>query len=211
MQALEHHERTEMAHHHGHGGEHGGHGEPSSGEHAKTDTKKVAILIMVLAALLAIGEMGAKSSQNAYLANHIEASNLWSFYQAKTIRQTIMRTVAEEMEVQPKHAPDIQSGIQKKIEKFYANADRYESEPATGEGRKELMARAKTAEAKRDRALSAYHMFEYGAAALQLAIVLASAAVITGLIMLAYAGGALGLIGVAFAALGFFAPTLIHL
>jgi len=210
MQALEHHERTEMAHHQGHGG-HGGHGEHGAGEHAKSDTRRIAILIMVLAALLAIGEMGAKSSQNAYLANHIEASNLWSFYQAKTIRQTIMRTVAEEMEVQPKQAPDIQGGIQKKIEKFYANADRYESEPSTGEGRKELMARAKTAEANRDRALSAYHMFEYGAAALQLAIVLASAAVITGLIVLAYAGGALGLIGVAFAALGFFAPTLLHL
>lgn len=205
MQALEQHERTEMAHHQGHGG---GHGESGNGG---GNTKRIAILIMVLAALLAIAEMGAKSSQNSYLANHIEASNLWSFYQAKTIRQTIMRTVAEEMEVQPKHAPDIQGGVQKKIEKFYANAERYESEPSTGEGRKELSARAKIAEAKRDVSLSAYHMFEYGSAALQLAIVLASAAVITGLVMLAYCGGALGLIGVAFALLGFFAPTLLHL
>lgn len=210
MQALEHHERTEMAHHHGHGQSQGGSGHDGVG-HGGSNTKRIAILIMVLAALLAIGEMGAKSSQNAYLASHIEASNLWSFYQAKTIRQTVLRTVAEEMEVQPRLPADQQVAIEKKIEKFYANANRYETEPETGEGRRELMARAKAAEAKRDVSLSAYHMFEYGSAALQLAIVLASAAVITGMALLAYVGGALGLVGIAFAGLGFFAPTLLHL
>jgi len=207
LQALEQHERTEMAHHHGHGG--GGHGEDGQG--GTSNTKRIAILIMVLAALLAIGEMGAKSSQNAYLARNIEASNLWAFYQAKTIRQTVLRTVAEEMEVQPKLPAEQQAGIDKKIEKFYATATRYETEPETGEGRRELMVRAKAAEAARDRALSAYHMFEYGSAALQLSIVLASAAVITGMAMLAYAGCGLGLAGIAFALLGFFAPTLLHL
>jgi len=207
LQALEQHERTEMAHHHGHGG--GGHGE--NGQGGTSNTKRIAILIMVLAALLAIGEMGAKSSQNTYLARNIEASNLWAFFQAKTIRQTVLRTVAEEMEVQPKLAAEQQAGIDKKIEKFYATANRYETEPETGEGRRELMARAKAAEAIRDRALSAYHMFEYGSAALQLSIVLASAAVITGMAMLAYAGCGLGLVGIAFGLLGFFAPTLLHL
>ena len=32
------------------------------------------------------------------------ASNLWSFFQAKTIRQTVMRTAAEALEAQYKDA-----------------------------------------------------------------------------------------------------------
>ena len=52
----------------------------------------------VLAALLAISEMGGKSAQTNALSSHIDASNLWTFFQAKTIRQTTMRTAAEEVE-----------------------------------------------------------------------------------------------------------------
>ena len=58
-------------------------------------------------------------------------------------------------------------------------AARYDSEPETGEGRKELMSRAIAAEADRDRRLGAYHLFEFSSAAFQIAIVLASASVIT--------------------------------
>jgi hypothetical protein len=53
-------------------------------------------------------------------------------------------------------------------------------------------------------------MFEYGAAALQLGIVLASAAVITEMIILAFMAMGLGGLGIAFGLLGWFAPTLIH-
>ena len=59
--------------------------------------------------------------------------------------------------------------------------------------------------------MSAYHMFEYGSAALQLAIVLAGAAALTSVIWLIFMSIGLGLVGLAFGALGFLAPTLIHL
>lgn len=200
MEAFEQHERTEMAHHSAHG----------SGHDART-TKRTAILIMIVAALLAITEMGGKSAQNDYLSANIEASNLWSFFQAKTIRQTVLKTAAEDMETRPKQAEDIQLAIDKKVEKFYATIDRYEDEPATGEGRKQLVIRAKDRESIRDRALSAYHLFEYGSAAFQLAIVLASAAVITGLVYLTFVSIGLASIGIVFGLLGSFAPTMVHL
>lgn len=73
------------------------------------------------------------------------------------------------------------------------------------------MARARNTESLRDKALAAYHQFEFGSAAFQIGIVLASASVITGAIWLALSAGVLGVIGMAFTALGLFAPTLIHL
>ena len=102
-------------------------------------------------------------------------------------------------------------GLKKQVETWRKTAQRYETEPETGEGRKELAARAKIKEAARAKAMSAYHMFEYGSAALQLAIVLAGAAALTSVMALAFLSGGLGVIGVVFGALGFFAPTLLHL
>ena len=57
-----------------------------------------------------------------------------------------------------------------------------------GEGRRELMARAIAAEAKRD-TLESYHHYEVASAAFQIGIVLASATVITGMVVLAYLAG----------------------
>ena len=71
------------------------------------------------------------------------------------------------------------AALKKQVEHWRKTAQRYETEPETGEGRKELAARAKVKEAARDKAMAAYHMFEYGSAALQLAIVLAGAAALT--------------------------------
>ena len=78
----------------------GGHG------HIDHSNKRIALLVAVLAALLAISEMGGKSSQTNALASHIEASNFWTFFQAKTIRQTTLRTAAEEAEATFKDAAD---------------------------------------------------------------------------------------------------------
>jgi len=183
------------------------------GVHADVSNKRVAILIAVIAALLAIAEAGGKSAQTEALSYNITASNTWAFFQAKTIRQTTMRTAAEHAAIAPvlgSPAAEIESRS-RQIERWRATAQRYETEPETGEGRRELMAKARELEAKRDKALAAYHQFEYAAAILQIAIVLASAAIITGVgWLVGVAIGASGL-GVVFAALGWLAPTLLHL
>jgi hypothetical protein len=201
MEILETHEKIHEAGH-GHHVEHG----PSK------STKHIAILISLLAALLAIAEMGGKSAQNTSVIANIEASNLWNFFQAKSIRMTIMRTQAEALALDtPQANPEQAQAIDQQIQKWRTTADRYDSEPGTGEGRKELAVKAKAAEDKRDRALAAYHLFEYGSAAFQLAIVLASASVVTGVMALAWLGGGLGFLGAAFSGLAWFAPTLMHL
>jgi len=163
------------------------------------ENKKIAILISVLALFLAIAETLGKSAQTDALSYNVEAANLWAFFQAKTIRKTTLETAAEQMEIDLKLAkdPGTQELLKKRVNDWQARAARYESEPKAdgkGEGRKELMARARSAEEKRDTAMAKYHNFEYGSAAFQIGIVLASAYLITGVAYLLW--GALGLGGI---------------
>ncbi len=188
---------------HGHGHDQG-HGSP--------ENKKVALLIAVLALVLAFSETLGKSAQTAALSYNIEASNLWSFFQAKTIRMTTLRTATEQADLGLKQAtdPTVKEALEQRIATWRKTAERYESEPETREGRKELVARAKASEQMRDYSLAAYHHYELASAAVQIAIVLASAAIITGMMWLTWVAGGLGLVGVAFCLIGFLAPTLVH-
>jgi len=181
--------------------------------HATPENKRVAILISILAALLALTEMSGKSAQTTALSANIEASNLWAFFQAKTIRMTTLRTAAESLEIEvtadlPAARAD---ALKKRVESWRTTAQRYDTEPETGEGRKELAARAKTAEDRRDRAMGAYHQFEFASALFQISIVLASAAIVTGVAPLIFVAIGVSIVGVGLGALGWFAPTVLHL
>jgi len=172
----------------------------------------VALLISILAAMLALVEVSGGNAEQDATTNNITAANLWSFYQAKTIRRSNLQQLTEMVELDlPDLSPERAERTRKRLEAWRATAARYESEPETNEGRKELAARAKAAEEARDRALAADNMFDYGSASLQLAIVLASASIVIGIMWLAWLAGGVGLIGVTFALLGWFAPTLIPL
>lgn len=188
-----------------------GHGHDAG--HGSPENKNVALLISVLALVLAFSETLGKSAQTAALSNNIEASNLWSFFQAKTIRMTTLRTATEQAELELKRATDLKTkeALESRIASWRKSAERYDSEPETGEGRKQLAARAKAAEQKRERTLAAYHHYELASAAVQIAIVLASAAIITTMMWLTWISGALGVLGVMFCLIGFFAPTAVHL
>jgi lipid II:glycine glycyltransferase (peptidoglycan interpeptide bridge formation enzyme) len=126
---------------------------------------------------------------------------------------TVLRTASEEAELTLAqiNLPRTQQAIEQRIAGWRKAAERYDSEPETGEGRKELAARAKTAETKRDRALAAYHHFEVASASVQIAIVLASAAIITAMSALIWVSAGLGVLGVVFCGIGFFAPLSVHL
>src|SRR5512135_2531661 len=113
-------------------GAHGGHVDPHN--------KEIALLISVLALVLAFSETLGKSSQTSALSYNIEASNLWAFYQAKTIRQTAIRTAAEGAEAQ--YGDKAPASVKRQTEAWKKTAERYESEPEKGEGRRELQARA---------------------------------------------------------------------
>jgi hypothetical protein len=181
--------------------------------HIDPSNKKIALLIAVLALVLAFSETLGKGAQTAALSLNIEAANLWAFFQAKTIRLTQVRTAAEIFEVQAPgvSSPQVREAMEKKAADWKQTAARYDSEPETQEGRKELAARAKAAEAGRDRALAAYHHYELASAAVQIAIVLASAAIITNFMLLAWIAGGLGVVALIFVGIGFLAPTAVHL
>jgi len=191
-------------HGHAHGHDHG-HGSP--------ENRRVALLISVLALVLAFSETLGKSTQTAALSHNIEASNLWSFFQAKTIRMTTLRTAAEQVELELKQIADVaaREAFEQRIAAWRRTAERYDNEPETQEGRRQLAARAKTSEEKRTQALAAYHHYEIASAAVQIAIVIASASIITGMMWLIWVAGGLGILGAAFCLIGFFAPNLVHL
>ncbi len=90
-----------------------------SGEHIHIDSsnKRIALLVAVLAAFLAVSETGGKNAQTAVLTEHVEATNMWSFFQAKTISQTIVRTAAEELDAQYKDAGNMPPAAKAQIER----------------------------------------------------------------------------------------------
>jgi hypothetical protein len=67
---------------------------------------------------------------------------------------------------------------QQLVKRYRDTAARYESEPATGNGKKELLAKAKEWEERRDHAAAQLPNFEYAEALFQIAIVLGSVAIV---------------------------------
>ena len=182
-------------------------------EHIAGHNKEIALLIAVIALFLAFSETLGKSAQTAALSDNVEASNLWAFFQAKTIRMTAVRTAAEAIAIDlPAIAdPAIKAAKEKQIDAWQKAAARYDDEPETGEGRKQLAARAKEAEDKRDLAMAKYHHYEIASAAFQIGIVLASATVITGMMALSYLSIGLAVAGLGFMAIALVAPHAVHL
>ena len=181
-------------------------------EHASQHNKGIALLIAVLALFLAFAETLGKSAQTNAITWNVKASDLWAFYQAKTIRMYTVQTATATMKVESIRTadPDVKAAQAKQIETWEKDAARLNDEPG-GDGRKQLMQQARQAEEKREVSLAKYHHFEVSSAAFQIGIVLASATIITGIMMLAWLSGGIGVIGLIFMAIGLFAPEAVHL
>ena len=65
-------------------------------EHASGSNKNIALLIAVIALFLALSEMLGKGAQTESISKNVEAANLWSFFQAKSIRRTQIQSAAEQ-------------------------------------------------------------------------------------------------------------------
>lgn len=196
MSAHENLEHAEHAEHASHGG-----------------NKKIALLISVLALFLAFSETLGKSAQTTAITLNVTANDLWAFFQAKTIRMTVLSTAAEQMQIEADRATDadLKARLTKNIDTWKKTSARYDDDPASHEGRKQLSERAKQAEEKREHALARYHQYELASAAFQIGIVLASAEVITSMVILGWLSGLVGLIGLGFMSLGLWAPHAVHL
>ena len=157
--------------------------------HNDTGARRVAVLISVLAAVLAIAQMGEKSSQNAYLTHHIAVSDDWAFYQAKHLRSVTRSSEAAVLASLPNAA---NSAVQTRIKEARAYAARMEDDPKGG-GMKQLSEQARHEEHAREVAFHRYHAFELVVGGLEIAIVLASVSVVTRVNALAVGSGLLGL------------------
>jgi uncharacterized protein DUF4337 len=182
-------------------------------EHASVENRKIALLIAVIALCLALSETLGKGAQTESISLNVQASNLWAFFQAKSIRRTVVQVASEQGKLALGTTSDdaAKAALQKQIEDWQKTAARYRSEPDTGEGTEQLAERAKHAEEERDLATAKYHHYELASAAFQIGIVLASATIITGIIALAWVSGLLTIVGIGMTALGLYAPHLLHL
>ncbi len=148
--------------------EHGGHHDPFA--------KRVAVLVSALAAALALTEIGAKSTQNEYLKDHIAVSDTYAFYQARVVRALVKESEGRILaRLANADDPKIQADV--KADKEYS--ERMRDDPKSGDGMKQLLVKAKDLEDARDEAFHHYHIYELAGGALEIAIVLASVAVVT--------------------------------
>lgn len=132
---------------------------------------KAGWVIVVFAALLAINTYMAGGNSSKVLNNTIEANNTYAFYQAKSIKGTLAEMALDEAQSRPvKDA--------KKIEALEKKIARYESDPATGEGKKELLAKAQALEAERAVAKQRSPWYTYAGSLLQIAIVFLTASIL---------------------------------
>lgn len=173
----------------------------------------IGVYIGALAVILAICAMGGdNAAKNATLKN-IEASNIWSFFQAKNLRRQLVRTHNDDLEILLETTPTLTADQMKKIADKIASNKAYDAklttDPQSNEGLDELFKRGKELEAARDQAMAQDPYFDYGQACLQIAIVLASIAIISGGSLLLALSGLLGALGVAMTLNGF--TMLIHL
>ncbi len=208
VHAVQHQVDHQLEHDREHGGGH---------SDATTINKRVALLIAVMALFLAFSETLGKSAQTAALNYQIEASNLWNFFQAKNIRRTATLIAAEQTKLSliGINNDEQKAAVAKQVDDWNKTAARYRSEPEAangkGEGTVELSRRALEEQEHRDLSLARYHQYEIASAAFQIGIVLASATVITGMVALSFLAGGLGIVGLAFMAIGLFAPHAVHL
>lgn len=169
-----------------------------SGKNDRRD-KLIGVYIGILAVMLAICSMGGNNAQTDATHRNIEAANNWSFFQSKNLRRNELRLQIDEFEL--KLATDgtlseeARQKISAKIAEYRATEKRLTSEPDKKEGLDELFIKGKELEAQRDVAFKRGPYFDYGGALIQIAIVLASVAIISGGNLLLFASFILGALG----------------
>lgn len=125
-----------------------------------------AITISIFALILAVNGMFGGSNSSKVLNSTIQANNYWAWYQAKNVRATIYET----------------SGASEKEAKQRADME-------------EISEKARAAEAARDLAKTRSPWFSYAGMALQLSIVLSSAAILAVMVQLLWVSVLVGGLG----------------
>jgi hypothetical protein len=156
---------------------------------------KAGMVISVFALILAVNSWYGGKLSSLTLNNTIQANDVWSFYEAKSIKQTLAEQSLDDAIYRKDTA---------KIEKLQAKIARYESDPATGEGKKELFAKAKKLEADRDQAKKQSPWIGYANTLYQLSIVVLSASILAVSMSMFWGSFFVAAIGIALSLQGIF-------
>jgi len=131
---------------------------------------KAGLVIVIMALFMAITTYFSNNFSGAVLKNTLKATDTYAFYQAKSIKQTIAESQRDDL---------LARGDRAKAAKLDEKITRYESDPAKGEGKKELLAKAQAYEAARDDAARHGPWLTFASMMFQLAIVLLSASILS--------------------------------
>lgn len=168
-------ESTEIAEHI----QHHDHAHHSPHPVLETFRRYAGIYLGVVAMLLAIASLGGGEATKEMLTANIQASDTYAFYQAKYLRQVYYQTTADQLELQAGSLPEAaKAKAAALVKRWRDTAARYESEPEKGDGKKELLAKARDWEAKREHAARQIPNFEYAEALFQIAIVVGSVSIV---------------------------------
>lgn len=162
-------------------------------------TKTVALLVAVYAVALAVTALGGSNAGKDMVMAQQKASNQWAYYQAKVMRENMYLLAAEglELQVEESASPQTKAAREKKLADYRKKAATYKSE------KEEIMAEAKKLEEERDTAARRDPYFDYAEVLLQIGIVLASVAMLSGRKESFYLSLALAALGVFLCANGY--------
>ncbi len=153
-------------------------------ENKRDRDKWIGVWIGILAVILAVCGMGGGNASKEATLKNIEATNTWAFFQAKNMRRHVLRVQIDELELQLLANPGMpdaaKAATQEKLKSYREQVALLTTDPKDKEGLDELFKKAKVLEADRDVAMAKDPYFDYSQALLQIAIVLASVAIISG-------------------------------
>ncbi len=162
-------------------------------------SKWIGIYVGILATLMAVCTMGGGNAAKDAARSNLDAANVWNFFQAKNTRRTSYTLAADDLELTLASnlamPPPAKAAIEAKIKAYRDTAARFTSDTQSNEGLDELWVRAKAHEADRDVAARKDPYFDVAQALLQIAIVLASVALIAGTDVLLYFSAVMGGLG----------------
>jgi len=170
-----------------------------------SSSRRIALLIAVLALALAMFESLGKAYQTEAISLQVKSANLWAFYQAKSAKlhaTELARSIV--IEISDKKTLNESNALRKWAE----DVKRFSSNEEDGDGKSQIFEKARAAEAERDLMFLKYEYMEIASTMLQVAIVLASAAVITNVLLLVVAARGLGVLATVIGVIGVLFPNI---
>ena len=154
-----------------------------------------AITISLFALLLAVMQLVSNGNSSKILSTTLAITDTWSFYQSKSIKQSQAEYAQEDA---------FRANDKKRADELQKRIERYESEPSTGEGKKELMAKARQLEAERTVSQKRSPWYSISITLVQIGLVLSSTAILAVSMEMLWASIACAVIASALFANGYF-------